>query len=130
MPYATRPDLAKHGLSADTLSEIAADAQDAALASASGVVDGYLRARFTLPLLSWGDELRRVVCHIAAYDLMTVRGFDPENPSDINLRQRYEDALRWLRDVANGAITPELVDSRPSGTAPRAHVRSHPRRGW
>lgn len=127
--YADRDHLAKFGLPAAALEDVPVEDQDAALEAASRLADSHLRSRYTLPLISHGDDLRRVVCHIAAYDIMVTQGFNPEGP-DANLRLRYEDAEKWLRAVATGAVTPEIVDSRPTGTAPRVFVKSRPLRGW
>lgn len=100
------------------------------LQSASGVIDGYLAARFILPLITWGEDLKRACSIIAAYDLMTVRGHSPHGP-DENLRLRYEDILRWLRDVSTGKIHPQVEDSStdedPGGSP---IVDSKPPRGW
>lgn len=69
-----------------------------ALRSASAEADGYLAVRFTLPLPSVPDVLVNYCCDIALYRLMTLR-----RKSDVEeARIRYEDALRFLREVARG----------------------------
>lgn len=134
MAYATAADLARLGLSAKALTGIPLADQDAALAAASAVADGYLAARYTLPLLAWGDDLKRAVSLIAAYDLMTRRGYSPEG-GDEQLRLRYEDGVKWLEQVGKGAISPVgLVESPPSATpAPGDSgpvIAQRPLRGW
>lgn len=128
MAYATRDDLARLGLPQAVISAIPLTDQDAALEAASDLADSYLRARYTLPLLSWQDDLRRAVCHIAAYDLLVRRGFNPTG-ADEQVRLRYEDAIRWLERVAQGLLSPDIVDSSVDDLAgPVGYTR--PRRGW
>lgn len=114
MPYATATDLYRLALRQAALSGLGIADQDAALEAASRVADGYLQARYKLPLSAWGDDLRRAVAIIAAYDLLAGRGFAPEGV-DEHIRLRYEDAIAWLRDVSRGVVTPVgLVDSSPA----------------
>ncbi|TCP09245.1 phage gp36-like protein [Crenobacter luteus] len=72
-----------------------------ALADAQAEIDGYLAVRFTLPLATNPAVLVSRCCDIALYRLMTLaRQNDVEDA-----RQRYEDAVRFLRDVAAGRAT-------------------------
>ncbi|WP_080993457.1 gp436 family protein [Trabulsiella odontotermitis] len=70
-----------------------------ALTRASNVIDGYLVARYKTP---WPDSpgiLTGYCCDIARYQLAT----DYRQVSD-EIRFRYEDAIKFLRDVASGRI--------------------------
>lgn len=110
--YATRTDLGQIGVLAQALTNVPTVAQDEALQAASGVADDYLQSQFVLPLVSWGYSLTRAVCAIAAWDCLTVRGYSPQSQSDQNIRQRYEDALKWLANAAAGTPKPAgIVDS-------------------
>lgn len=84
-----------------------------ALKDASAEMDSYLRGRYPLPLNPIPPELRGVCMDIAMYRLQTLR---PAQDIE-DARRRYEDALKWLRDVRDGKIDlmPE-VDSRDDGT--------------
>ncbi len=134
--YGTTTDLANLSmLSAATLALIPLQAQNAALAARSRWADGFLRAKFVLPLVAWGQDLTRVVVDAAAYDLATQRGMNPEAGADVNFRLKYEDAERWLHRVAepDGGITPDLTDSSmaaAAGVAQRPRVQSSSQRGW
>jgi phage gp36-like protein len=76
---------------------IDADVADKALADACGEADAYLGVRYTLPVTAPVPlVLVAVVCDIARYRLY-------ENRSTEEVRKRYEDAVRWLRDVSRGA---------------------------
>jgi phage gp36-like protein len=120
--YATLTDLTALGLRSAALAGISAADQQRALEAASRVADSYLQARYTLPLSAWGIDLTRTVAIIAAYDLLAARGFASEG-ADEHVRLRYEDAIRWLRDVSLGVVTPvDIVDASP--TAPNEGIRA------
>jgi phage gp36-like protein len=118
--YATRAQLVQFSVPSAALTGISTPDQDAALQAASRVADSYLVKRWQLPLQTtptegWGDDLRQAVCDIAAYRLLKRRGFNPEQGDDASLRMSYEDAVKWLENVAKGSVTPiDLVDSNPS----------------
>lgn len=134
MAYATAADLARLALPARALTGILLADQDAALDAASALADGYLAARYTLPLLAWGDDLRRTVSLIAAYDLMTRRGYSPEG-GDEQLRLRYEDGMKWLEQVSKGTINPTGFEESPPSATPAPGdsgpvIAERPLRGW
>lgn len=117
--YCDREQLARYGLPPKALSRFTTEEQDRGLEAASGVVDSYLRARYTLPIQRWGLELTRCVAAIAAYDLMTSRGYDPNLAADEQLRLRYEDSLMWLKMVRKNEVDPGIVDSKDPTTPSR-----------
>ena len=98
---------------------------DAALAAASGEADTYLAATFTLPLEEWSPVLTQQVCAIAAWHLLVTVGFNPSGDHDRAVRERCEDARRWLAQVATqkgelaatgtAALGPAIVGMRLRG---------------
>ncbi len=134
MAYADRTDLTRLGIAAAALTGVATAAQDAALEAASDVADGYMRGRYALPLTAWGDDLRRAVCAVAAWDLLTVRGFDPNRGGDIAVQERHNSALAWLKDVAAGRVVVSGGNTTPTATrharASGARAESQRTRGW
>lgn len=128
MAYATTIDLASSAPS-KALDGVTSDDQKTALARASAIADGYLSTRSTVPLTSWGADLTEAVCAIATYQLVARR---PSAAVAGVFRTRYEDAMRWLRDVADGrvavsggvSVTPELPDADEYG------ADSDSERGW
>ena len=134
--YATTSDLAAYGLPSAVLSTIDPATQQEALDAASAKADGYIRSRFVLPLKTWGLDLRQAVAKLAAYDLMSVNGFNPEAGADENLRMRAQDAEKWLANVGKGEISPAFTDSSPTVGADGLSKPSGPRltsqasRGW
>jgi phage gp36-like protein len=132
MAYATRTDLDALGYPSATLAGVSTTIQDDALDAASSLADGYLVRRFTLPLSAWGDDLRRAVVHIAAWDLLCRRGFSPNRDADDVVQVRHDQAMRWLRDVSAGRVEPQgVTDASPTVTDTfGVVVTSRPRRGW
>lgn len=133
--YAERADLAEVGLSSALTADVSTALLDATLDKRSKFADGYLAAsgRYTLPLTAWGDDLRLAVCQLAAWDVLTaVVGFNPEDASNSNWRDRRDEALAWLRDVAAGKVIPaDVVDSSPDVVeAGGVTAASLPLRGW
>lgn len=135
MAYATRTDLTRFGLPTAALSGVADATQDAALEAASDVADSYMRSRYALPLTGYGDDLKRAVCHIAAWDLLTTRGYDPNRGGDEAVKLRHDSAMKWLSDVSAGRASVSGGNttpgpSRPSRVASAASVSSSSKRGW
>lgn len=115
--YATTTDLTRLGLPSTALANVSPTTQEDSLDAMSAIADGYLSSRYELPLSVWGDDLRACVCRLAAYDLMVTRGYNPTAGADENLLLRHDHAMRWLRDVASGAVSPAgIVDATPADT--------------
>lgn len=109
--YATLADLESVGLPPLALQGRSDEQKTQALIDASAMVDSYLSTRFTLPLTTFGRDIVRATLAIVAYDLLYVRGFQPgANDSDAT-KTRYDDAVKWLRDVAGGKATPAFADT-------------------
>lgn len=109
--YATLADLESVGLPPLAL-QGRSDAQKLqALIDASSVVDSYLSTRFTLPLTTFGRDIVRATLAIVAYDLLYSRGFQPGAVDSDATKVRYDDAVKWLRDVAAGKATPAFADT-------------------
>ena len=135
MAYATRTDLTQLAIPASAIANVPTAAQDNALEAASDLADSYLKSQYTLPIVAWESDLTRAVCNIAAYDIMSMRGYGPTAGGDENLRQRYEDAIRWLERIAKGEVSPKVTDSSAavgSGTTTSGgvFVTTGSQRGW
>ncbi|MEQ1967365.1 phage protein Gp36 family protein [Xenorhabdus nematophila] len=99
----------------------------AALTRASAEIDGYLVGRYATP---WPDTPRILVgrcCDIARYHLTTAHRVMSDE-----IRQRYEDAIRFLEKVAAGQISlgradnGQIIQSTPQmafGSSPRQFGR-------
>ncbi len=109
MGYASLSDLTVYGLPATALGDLSTTQQQDALDNASAEVDSYLRGRYALPLVAWGVEVTKATCVLAAYALMSVRGYEPGGGADATLYQRYQDTLTWLRAVQRQAAHPNVT---------------------
>lgn len=69
-----------------------------ALSDADTEINGFLAGRYTLPLAQSSDELVRLACDIARYRLYDARATD-------QVRARYDDAVKKLRDVSKGVAS-------------------------
>jgi phage gp36-like protein len=76
-----------------------------ALTDADAEIDSYLAARYKTPLASPGEIVKRVAADIARFRL-----YDDRATTEV--RNRYNDAVAWLKDVAKGIVT--LLDAAGS----------------
>ncbi|EHE9178918.1 DUF1320 domain-containing protein [Salmonella enterica] len=81
-----------------------------ALSDAGALADSYLSAKYSLPLAVVPQVLVQHCCAIAFYYLCDQQVTD-------QVRDRYRDAMTWLREVKNGSI-PIGVDE--AGSAPES----------
>lgn len=104
--YATQSDFASLGLPAKATAGIPSFDIDAALEAASRVVDSYIGSRYTLPLVTYDKAVTIAVCKIAAYELLSRRGFAAGVADGDMVERRYDQAMAWCRDVARGLALP------------------------
>ena len=69
-----------------------------ALADADAEIDGYVMGRYALPLPSTPKILVGMACDITRYRLYEDRATE-------HVRARYEDAIKYLKEVALGRIS-------------------------
>ncbi len=110
--YAAAEDLVLLALPVGALEGMDEDAPETALEAACGFIDGYLRSRYSLPLASVGQDLCRCACVVAAWYLLSARGWAPEGPDEVLLRT-YEQQVSWLRDIASGRVTLAVPATAP-----------------
>lgn len=93
-----------------TATQINADQLAAAIAYAEAEVNGYVAARYTLPLAVVPLVLKNKTADIARYFLDRYRARE-------DVRQRYEDAVRWLEWLAKGIVALDLPPDQPPASA-------------
>lgn len=81
----------------------------AAIDQAGAEADGYIATRYTVPVASVGANLTRITLDIARFRL-----WDNRSPDEV--RTRYEDAIKWLRDVAAGKVLLTDASGMPIAT--------------
>lgn len=129
MTYATQADLVDRFGEAelaqltdrDTGAVIDAAVVARALADADAEIDGYLAARYALPLPTTPALLTRLASDIARYRLYDERTTEA-------VRQRYQDATRMLDRIAAGTVAlgssaPEATDGAAVAVTSRAPDR-------
>ncbi|MCL7471051.1 DUF1320 domain-containing protein [Escherichia coli] len=79
-----------------------------ALADASAFIDGYLAARFVLPLTVVPSLLKRQCCVVAWFYL------NESQPTE-QITAAYRDTVRWLEQVRDGKTDPG-VESRTAAS--------------
>lgn len=103
MTYASRNDLTER-YRADEIDQLEAGGRSVAkaLADADEEINEALRQRYTLPLASVPPRLVFLACEIARYRLY-------DDAASEQLRERYEDARRALRDIAQGTVRLDIA---------------------
>lgn len=116
--YCTVAQLEAIGMRAEALVKFDTPAKEAALEVAARQVDSYLGG-YTLPLVAIGADLTRATAIIAAYDLLSTKGFNPDaNASDKNVRDRFLDVKAWLEQVAKEIVIPSGLVGSDAGAVP------------
>lgn len=117
-PYATLADLQQRFSAAeliDLTDRSGAGVIDsaviaAALNDAKATIDGYLAARYPLPLATVPEVLNRLCCDVARYYLYDERATE-------QVTKRFDDAIKLLDKLSNGAVTLGLPQAEaPEGS--------------
>src|SRR5262252_7544622 len=126
MGYATLSDLSTYGVVSTAFGQLTNPQLQAALDAASAYADSKMRGRYALPLQTPIDiAIVRAVVHIAACDLLELRGFDPSNPGDQAAYNRKLLAIKYFDDVQRQAAHPAVVEAlSPSPAIPNPLVLS------
>ncbi len=128
--YASIDDFNACGLPPAALSNMGLNVVQSALARASRVADTFLRDRYHLPLVCpWDPALTQWVCHLAAFELLSTRGYNPNTQGiDMVVRMRYDDAMKALTRVANGQQQLCVRQATPPSNQPQ--LGTNPSRGY
>ena len=100
-----------------------------ALDAACDRVDGRLRRRYSLPLLTWDLEITQLVASLASESVLTNRGWNPENLADRSVIDRAKRANADLDQIESGFRSPNVTTS-DDPTADDPVIVTNPRRGW
>lgn len=123
--YCTPSDLTRYGIQAQALASMPQDVLADACLDASEYADSKLRRRYTMPIISWSEDVTAHCARIAVENALTARGFSPNGPDEI-LITKADQARKELESIGAGKSTPNIVDSTPAkrGSAPRVTSRS------
>lgn len=92
----------------DRTGQINSAAVDKAIAGASADIDSYIATRYPLPLPENPVVLVDKCADIVRYKMTGSAG----RLMTEGIRERYEDAIRWLRDVAAGKASLGLTEDK------------------
>lgn len=124
MAYATEAELTSLALPTGALRGVGSVDIAAVLEEASQEADSYLRARYAVPLTSWGQDLTGAVCRLAAWRLLVRRGLDPDSSAYQAAQDDAKAAIAWLRDVAGGRAHLAVDVTAPAASkSPRVTTR-------
>ena len=117
--YATESEFSDLGLPTEATKNMTSGQINAALKVASRFADSYLAKRYTVPLETYGEDIKRCVIDIAQFDIMARRGFRPGSGADEIIIKRRDDAVDWLRQVAKKLVEPTgITETRPEIATP------------
>ena len=88
-----------------------------ALADAEAEAAGYIGRAVSLPLAIVPDTVKRLVCVIARYNL-----WQRHLPEDHPVYLAYRDAVRELRDIADGRVALPIAGGTSEATTDGAYV--------
>lgn len=80
-------------------------ALDASISDVDGLINGYLRGRYAVPVVGESQVLTGIACDIVRYRL-----YDEEAPEEV--RRRHDQAIRFLEKIASGDI---ILDEAVAG---------------
>lgn len=138
---ASPADRARLGIRGGTIPDVSNAGIVDALIAATPIVLGYLNT-YDLPLVAWGDDLRKACIAVADFDLVTNRGVEPDKQLGASMYvARYREYVGeppqrngWLDLVRRKELRPVgIVDSTPptsGGEIQRVTVASDTLRGW
>lgn len=118
MSFSTVADFYLYGMREQACSALGSDTAareaviSAGLEQAYELMCGYFRsAEIDLPLpeASVTSQIKSVECRVATWEIFSVRS-EPNSEGFEVLQYKYEDAIKWLQNVAKGVIQPLPVD--------------------
>jgi phage gp36-like protein len=132
--YITQAEVETFGISSEVTSALDSAKLTGIRQSCSAMADGYLQSsgRIKLPLTAWGVDLKQAVAKLCAWEIMVVLvGHNPDDPNNFVWRDRRDEALKWLENVARGLVMPVgIVDATPSIVSDGAEIYTEAKRGW
>lgn len=119
MPYATQQNMIdRFGneelielTDRDHTGAIDATVLNQAIKDASGVVDGYLSGRYSIPLITVPPIIERITCDLARYFLY-------DDAATEHVQKNHDTAISYLKDASRGNVDLGVDDT---GSAPQTN---------
>lgn len=132
MAYAILADLYAYGLPLVAMGSVSTAVQQKCLDGRNDFADDKLRARYRLPLVApIPVSLIQNICQITAWDVLVIRGYNPQSGADVSIRDRADLAFKWFDDVERQRCHPSVTESgtaSPGYAAPL--IVSRTPQGW
>lgn len=96
-----------------TAESVDAEKVDTALADATGLINGYVRGRYMVPIAAPPEEIIRAACILARYDLAQGEHTDPSE----EMSKGRKDVITWLEDIAKELVHLDLPAAAAAGPA-------------
>lgn len=126
--YITQAELEALALPPGAQGSLDAPTLAAQIARGCTEMDVYFRARYTLPLLVWGDDVKGWAADIVALHCLRRIGTNPESDDYKIFKDASDAAHASLSLVSKRLLHPNITDSAKLARVPRGH--SKPLRGW
>lgn len=84
-----------------------------ALSDVSGVIDGYIRGRYLVPIASPPVEIIRAACVLARYELAQGEHMEPSE----EMSKARKETITWLENISKELINLDVPAALPSGPA-------------
>jgi phage gp36-like protein len=126
--YCTVDEVKRYGVNGSALTGIPTQTIEDTILAISSEADSAFRSRYNLPLISWGVDVRSNVARIVAYELLVVRGFNPELGADTNIASRAEASRAWFRAVARQEMQADVTQSPPAARYDEPRIITQPKR--
>lgn len=123
-------DLYQYGAPTAVFGSLTDPQRTAGIQSAFDTFLGYVRARGQGDLIAYDTSCKSKICHVAAYELLSVRGFNPNAGADRNYIDRNNAALMWFQDIGRSKTTPGLVFDVDKSIGSMPQVTSRKPLGW
>jgi phage gp36-like protein len=134
--YCGADEFTRYGIRAEAIRGVEVSDLQAALAAQSRVIDGYLRSRYKLPLVAWGEDIKLACARLAVEQVLMIRGYNPARPGDQQVADLASATRRLLERIPTNQYTPDVTDSSSgasegvSAPAGSAQVFSDQSRGF
>ena len=129
--YATQGEFLEQACLAAAFQDTPGPVIDTALVWASSRLNSYIKKRVTLPLVSWSEDLKVATCYFAAKQLLDSRGVDWASGLNVTIKENFQTALDWARDIAKGLCELDTYeDSSPAVDEAGPIASSDPITDW
>lgn len=86
---------------------------ETALADVSAVIDGYIRGRYFVPIVTPPAEIVRAACVLARYDLAQGEHMEPSD----EMEKARKDVIGWLENISRELVNLDIPAAQPVGPA-------------